>query len=234
MPRRRPKKRIPKDDINHFIYQLHDYNINIKSREIYLHSRCDFDEEQGVEFVMATHFIKNLNFLSTQNKENILVRMHTLGGNWQDGIAIYDAIKLVEAPVTILAYAWARSMSSIIFQAADNRVLMPDTDFMVHFGTMADENSYLNFMSGAEFSKKATDRMLQIYAKRCINGTHFVTRYKSLTEDKVMSFIDRKMKEKGDWWMTADEAVYYGFSDGIFGEPGFETVEKIRVNKKNP
>ena len=138
MPIKKRTKRILKDDIS----QLHDYHICIKTREIYLHSRYGFDEEGGVEFEMATHFIKNINFLCSQNNSNILVRAQTSGGLWSDGIAIYDAVRLAEAPVTMLSYACARSMSSIILQAADNRVFMPDKDFMVHHGTLADERTY--------------------------------------------------------------------------------------------
>jgi len=190
------------------------------------------DDIPGVEYGMATQFIKNLNLLCNQSALNVLIRMQTVGGDWNDGMAIYDAIRLAEAPTTILSYAHARSMSSIILQAADRRVFMPHTEFMVHYGTQCDENSYLNFISGADFSKLSAQRMLKVYSRRCIMGEYFQKRYKSLTEDKVSQYIDRMIKEKGDWWMTAEEAVYYGFCDGIFGEKGFENLQKIRVNKK--
>ena len=220
-------KRTAKDEI----YQLHDYNINIKTREVYLHPRTDSDDG-GVEYGMAVNFIKNLNLLCGQNDRNVLVRMQTCGGDWNQGMAIYDSVIASSAPVTILSYAYARSMSSIILQAADKRVFMPHTEFMVHFGTLSDENSYLNFVSGTDFVKISTQRMLKAYAKRCILGEHFKRRYKSITEEKVMQYIERMMKEKGDWWMTAEEAIYYGMGDGILGEKGFETIEKIRINKK--
>jgi len=74
--------------------------------------------------------------------------------------------------------------------------------------------------------------MLRIYAKRCINGEHFQNRYKTLTEDKVMAFLARKMQERGDWWLDAEKAVYYGFADCVLGWPGYETLDKIRINKK--
>ena len=222
-------RRTTKDDL----LNLHDYGINVKTREIYLHPRMDLVEEMpGVEYGMAAQFIKNLNFLCNQNDRNILVTMQTCGGDWNYGIGIYDGIIASKSPVTIVAYAHARSMSSIILQAADKRVFMPHTEFMVHFGTQGDDNGHLNFVAGAEFSKVSTQRMLKVYAKRCILGEHFQKRYKSLTEDKVMQYIDRMIKEKGDWWLRADEAVYYGFGDGIFGDKGFENLEKIRTNKK--
>jgi ATP-dependent Clp protease protease subunit len=220
-------KRTAKDEVN----QLHDYNIRIKTREIYLHPRIDSDDG-GVEYGMTTQFVKNLDLLANQNSRNILVRMQSPGGSWPDGVAVYDAIISSTAPVTILAYGYASSMTSVILQAADKRVLMPHTEFMVHFGHISDDNSYLNFVSGSDFLKVTTQRMLKLYAKRCIQGEHFKRRYKAITEEKVMQYIDRVIKERGDWFMTPEEAVYFGMADGILGEQGFETIEKIRTNKK--
>ncbi len=47
-----------------------------------------------------------------------------------------------------------------------------------------------------------------------------------------MTFIDQKIKQVGDWYMMPDEAVYYGFADGVYGEKGFETQAKIRSGRK--
>ena len=220
-----------KSELEQLISDVHSFGINYHGRELYLHPRTD-SEFPGVEYGMAVQFVKNLDFLNNQSPNNVLVRMQTMGGDWSDGMAIYDAITFSVAPVTILSYAHARSMSSIILQAADCRVFMPHTEFMVHFGTQADENSYLNYVSGADFSKIQTERMLRAYAKRCIWGEHFQKRYKGVTEEKVMDYIKHRMQEKGDWWMKADEAVYYGFADGIFGQPGYETLAEIRVEAK--
>jgi ATP-dependent protease ClpP protease subunit len=40
------------------------------------------------------------------------------------------------------------------------------------------------------------------------------------------------MREKVDWWMDAEEAVFYGFADGVLGQEGFENLDKIRVKRK--
>jgi ATP-dependent protease ClpP protease subunit len=47
-----------------------------------------------------------------------------------------------------------------------------------------------------------------------------------------MEFFKKKLEQKVDWWLTAEEAVYYGFADGVFGQPGYETLNKIRMGKK--
>jgi ATP-dependent protease ClpP protease subunit len=72
--------------------------------------------------------------------------------------------------------------------------------------------------------------MLQIFGERAILGRYFQEREYSLSQ--IKSFIDRKIKSKSDWYMTAEEAVDFGFADGVLGEKGFETIEKCRSGRK--
>jgi len=224
------KKR--KEQLEQILSDLHNLNCNLYTREVYMHGYYNDYDEPGVEYRMATTFEKNIRLLDQQDQTNILVHMHTFGGEWNDGMAMYDIIRFVKSPVTIIGYSWARSMSSIIPQAADLRILLPDCDFMVHYGWYGEENQWTAAMSSMEYAKRSEERMLRVYAKRCINGEYFQNRYKSLTEEKVMEFLDKKMRERGDWWIGSEEAVYYGFADGVLGQPGFETFEKTRIKKK--
>jgi ATP-dependent Clp protease protease subunit len=232
---KRTKTKTTATKLEQILSDVHSYGVNVFTREVFLHgnySAGENNEEPGVEYRMATTFEKNMRILDQEGDANILVHMHTLGGEWSDGMGMFNAIEFARSPITILAYAHARSMSSIIFQAAANRVMMPDAEFMVHFGWEGNEDHYLAFISGAEASKKSAYRMLRIYAKRCIKGQHFQNRYKSLTEEKVMGFLIKKMQERGDWWLDAEQAVYYGMADGVLGQAGFENMEKIRIKKK--
>ena len=64
--------------------------------------------------------------------EPIFVHMHLPGGEWQDCLGIYDAIKSCACTVVILAYAKAESCSSVLLQSADLRILMPNTNVLIH------------------------------------------------------------------------------------------------------
>ena len=121
---------------------LHEQCIRLATREIFLHSYiCNDTEEAGVDYRMTATFIKNLQLLDHEN-DDILIHMSTVGGNYPDGMAIYDSIKNAQSFITIIAYTAARSMSSIMLQAADCRVLMPHANVMLHEGSMAMEGSY--------------------------------------------------------------------------------------------
>jgi ATP-dependent protease ClpP protease subunit len=149
-----------------------------------------------------------------------------VGGEWTDGMAMFDAVKNSYSPVTFLMYAHARSMSSIIPQAADLRIMMPHTCFMVHNGSYSTEGHYDAVLSEVDFYKKSESAMLDIYAEKCQYGEFFASK-KSMTKIKCMNYIRKKIKEKNDWYMDADEALYYGFCDGILGQD-YETLEDIR------
>jgi ATP-dependent protease ClpP protease subunit len=159
--------------------------------------------------------------------------MHTPGGNWCDGLAIIDSMKLLSNPITILAYAQASSMSGVILQGADNRILMPRSEFLVHHGNITVTDNSLTAKSIMESNNRSMEKMLQIFSQRALKTSKFF-KEKRWSEKNIMVFIDKKIKESGDWYLTPEEAVYYGFADGIFGDKGFESIESIRIDKKAP
>lgn len=213
------------------IYNIHEYGLSTVTREIFLHSHvypeleADIGDEPGMDFRMANMFIKNIRVLEQQGDENILIHQMSVGGDWNYGMAIYDAIKACVVPITILAYAHARSMSSITLQAAKKRVLMSDCDFLIHHGEMAFDDRVTPILSEVEFLKRiVTPKMMQIYAQRC----SVAEMWEGVSRKEIVAFILNKLRERTDWILTAKEAIKYGFADGILGEPGFETMQGIR------
>ena len=200
---------------------VHDYWIDPDSREIWIHgvdvSSSDGEwNEPGVEFIMANRVIKNLHYLRKQSsRAGVTIHLHTCGGVVGDGFAIYDAIKLMPYPVTIISYTHARSMSSIILQAAagpcDTRLLMPSSYFMFHFGTMMSEGHTKAVYSDIEFAKKYDELMLDVY----VNSVKNSKKFKDMTESKIRKFLINQMNQKSDVFLTAKEAVEWGFADGI-------------------
>lgn len=192
--------------------EIHDLCIDKQHRIIYVHSEfCD--EETGVDWRMASRFIKNLDYLDSLSNEPILIKFVTPGGDWNTGMAIYDAIARSKSHITTLSYAHARSMSSIIIQAADHRQISKNADFMIHYGTYGDEGDWRQVANGVEHYKKANDMMLNIYASKCINGKYAIEKNMSLS--MIKAFIKKKIDNKTDWWMTSEEALYYGFVDEV-------------------
>jgi len=223
-----------KTELEQLISDIHSYNLNYHSREIYLHSSfsgCCDEDEMGVEYRMATCFIKNLHLLAGQSPEQpVVIHMQSVGGNWGDGMAIFNSMRFSPVPITMIAYAQASSMSGIILQAADCRVLAPDCEFMIHHGSIALANNSMAVKSAVDSNEKACRRMLDIFAKRAKHGKFFKER--GYNETKIRAYLDRKIKEKSDWYLNAEEAVYYGFADGILGESGYGSLEEVKMYEK--
>jgi len=216
------------------INDVHNFSLNVDSREIFLNSHiADCEEEAGVDWRMATRFNKNIRLLTSGSRKEqpILVHMHTVGGNWEDGLAIYDIIKsCTSTHITIIAYAHARSMSSIILQAADTRVFMPNAIWLMHMGDMGFDGQAQSFEAEAEWAKKDHDRMLDIYTESAYGSIA----YSGKSKKQVKNFIDRGIRLKQEWYMSARDAIEHGYGDAVFGEEGYEDIETIkRIGSKN-
>ena len=209
-----PNYKIKCAELDNALFSLHEYGINPRSREIYLTGwEGPVDEEPGVDYRMAMKFIRNLSFLNEQGEGNILVRQCSVGGEWEYGMAIHNAIAASPNHITMLCYGHSRSMSSITLQAADLRILMPDCTFMVHHGSIYMEDTHRGAVSYMEHANRDADRMVEIYAERC-----------NLTERQLKNRMDKRQ----EWYMTAEEAVEHGFADGILGTEKYPDIASIR------
>jgi ATP-dependent Clp endopeptidase proteolytic subunit ClpP len=212
------KLRVKTDDL---IATVHEYNVDLKSNHIYLFGEefynystgQDHMMEPGVEYAMANKFIRNLNMCMRANpNKSVVIHMKTSGGYWEEGMAIYDAIKSCPTKVTILNYTHARSMSSLIFQAGNKRVMMPNSYFMFHDGTLGFEGTVKQANSLVKFEANASRKMLDIYSKAMVEQGEF----KGKTLKSIKAWLRNQMDKKEDVYLSATEAVRYGLADEIF------------------
>lgn len=216
-------KKILSDDP---VFTLHEYGLDVSRNEIHLAGVDTYSNgadpnvsgEPGVEFLMASRFIKNLNIamnnaVTAQGKLlPIIVHMKTCGGNWQEGMAIYDAIKACPNPVTIVNYTHARSMSSIIFQAASRRVMMPHSYFMMHEGAGCLAGTEKQQRSAFNFFEAIRDQMLDVYVGRAKDSNFF----HGWSRTRIKEFFADKMNNHEEWYLWAKDAVRYGLADEVF------------------
>lgn len=209
------------------IEELHAYSINCETRELWIQADAGLAED-GVTWASANTFIKNLRFLQSLGAAPILVHQCSCGGDWNYGIAIYDAIKASKAQVAILAHAHARSMSSIIPQAAKLRLIMPNADFLIHFGSLEVGGDAKSAIAEAKWCEQLNERMLDLYASRCARGPYF-RRRKWSRERIKQHYLIPTMDEKREVYMDAYEAVDKGFMDAVVGTRGYENLEAVHL-----
>jgi ATP-dependent protease ClpP protease subunit len=206
---------------------IHDYNIDIENRELYLHSYLsDQNDEVGVDYRSAIVFEKNLRYLNILSLEPIIVHMHLPGGDWQDCLGIYDAIRASKSKVAIVATAKVESSSTVLLQAADLRILSPNTNFLVHYGSISVDNEHKAALSMIHWSEKESEKMINIFTEKCTKS--MIAKEKNWSRLVIRKHIISQLATKRDWILSAEEAVYYGFADGILGSKKYPNIDYIK------
>lgn len=214
------------------LINIHNYNIDTKHRELYLHSYIDSEEEGGVDFKSAIVFEKNIRYLNSISIEPILVHMHLPGGVWGDCMGIYDTIKLSKSKIIILAYGSVESASSVILQSADLRILMPNTNVLIHYGSISVDNEHKAALSWVQWSEKESEKMIDIFTEKYINSD--IAKNKNLKKMMAKKHIIAQLANKCDWILTSQEAVNYNFADGVLGSKKYPSIESLKdiIKKK--
>jgi ATP-dependent protease ClpP protease subunit len=192
----------------------------------------DAEEEGGVDYRSAIIFEKNIRYLNSISIEPILVHMHLPGGIWGDCMGIYDTIKLSKSKIIILAYGSVESASSVILQSADLRILMPNTNVLIHYGSISVDNEHKAALSWVQWSEKESQKMIDIFTDKYIVSD--LAKTKNLKRLIAKKHIIAQLANKCDWILTAQEAVNYNFADGVLGSKRFPTIESLRdiIKKK--
>ena len=209
------------------IDQVHDKDINLEKNEIFLvgiEHASEF-EDPGIEYAMTNRFIRNM-ALVRDNPKPLLIHLKSVGGSCDEGMAMYDTIRAHPQPVTILAYAQATSMSSVVLQAANKRVIMPNCYFMVHDGQWGFEGTVKEVASATEFSKRFQTKMMDIY----VNSMRVKNVYKDDEERELK--LRGLMDKKGDVYMSPEQAVETGFADAIF-DGNWKGLTKYTKEQRN-
>ena len=217
-PKKRPKT--TSESRYNQLWYTHEHGVDLDNNEVYLfpnesHATGYGDDapgEPGIEYIMVNRFIRNYNLLRHKSQDPILIHLKSCGGYWEEGMAIYDTIKQTPNPSVILSYTHARSMSSLIFLAADRGVMMPHSTFMIHTGTVYTGGTGTQFMTEAEEWRKSHEQMMKIYVDRLMKHGSMVGKSRRV----IRNWLDKQMKEKEDVYFSAEEAVEIGFADEIF------------------
>lgn len=215
-------------DNDNDISNIHIHNIDTKNREIYLHSYVsDLDEEPGLDYRSATIFEKNIRYLNTISIEPILIHMHLPGGMWSDCLGIYDAIKFSKSKTILVAYGSVESASSVVLQAADLRILMPNTNVLIHYGSFSiNEEHSKAAASSVQWNEKECDKMVDIFTDKCSQSV--MAQQKNWKRMMAKKHIVSQLANKCDWILTAHEAVEYNFADGVLGSKKYSNIEELK------
>ncbi len=97
----------------------------LQSREIFLTG--------GVDANTTNELIKQLMYLEREDDEaEITLYINSPGGEVTSGLAVYDYMTLMKAPIRTVSIGTAASMGALLFLAGDKRQMLPHTRIMIH------------------------------------------------------------------------------------------------------
>jgi ATP-dependent protease ClpP protease subunit len=68
--------------------------------------------------------------------------------------------------------------------------------------------------------------MVDIFTDRCMNS--MIAKEKNWKKMMAKKHIVSQLANKCDWILTAEEAVYYGFADGILGTKKYPNIDSLK------
>ncbi|MEI7604870.1 MAG: ATP-dependent Clp protease proteolytic subunit [Chloroflexi bacterium] len=158
-----------------------------------------------VEDDMANLIIAQLLFLDSEDPEKpISLYINCPGGVVTAGLAIYDTMQYVRAPVHTICTGIAMSMGAVLLAAgaAGKRFALPHSRIMIHQGSGGFRGNTPDvFIQVKEMEQlvKTTQELLAAHTGQPI--------------DKIMKDTDR------DLFLSPEEAVEYGIIDEVYKLP---------------
>ncbi len=184
------------------------YSLLLKERIVFLGTSID---DQIANLVVA-----QLLYLNSQNsKLPINMYIHSPGGSVYAGMAIYDTIQLVDAPVSTVAVGFCGSMGTALLTAgtAGKRYALPQATIHMH-PTGGGAKGY------TEDVRIATREQERIQAQLF----HLIGKNTGHSWKEIEQFFLR------DRFLNALEAKEYGLIDDVLGD----TSDLIQLDTKEP
>jgi ATP-dependent Clp protease, protease subunit len=169
------------------------YSLLLKERIIYLGT--------GINDQVANSIVAQLLFLEREDSERpISLYINSPGGQVYAGMAIYDTLQMINAPINTYAVGMTASFGTLLLLAGTKgrRFALPHATIHMH-----------QPLGGAQ--GQASDIEIQareiLRIKQMLNG--IIMRHTNMNEDQVLRYTDR------DIYLTAEQGKELGLIDHI-------------------
>lgn len=162
------------------------------------------DPEGAISTASANNIIAQLLYLEAEDPEkDINLYINSPGGMVTAGLAVYDTMQFIKAPITTICMGMAMSFGALLLAAGTKgkRFALPNARIMIH----------QPLIWGQGISGQATDidienREMQETKSRLIK---ILAKHTGQPEEKIRQDTER------NFYMSAEQALEYGIIDGI-------------------
>lgn len=169
------------------------YSLLLRNRIVFLGTPIN---DQVSNLVVA-----QLLFLDRENPEKeIQVYINSPGGEIYPGLAIYDTMQMVRAPISTIAVGWTASLGTVLLAAGQKgrRFALPHSTIHMHPAG----GGARGYAPDVEIQYKELKRMQDM-----LHG--ILARHTGQSAEKIAEDFDR------DYFMDATQAVEYGIIDEV-------------------
>jgi ATP-dependent Clp protease protease subunit len=169
------------------------YSRLLKDRIVFLGTEINDD--------VANIIIAQFLFLESEDPDKeIMLYINSPGGVVTSGLAIYDTMQYVRAPVTTTCLGMAASMGAVLLAAGTRgrRMALPNARVMIHQPTGGARGQVTDIEIQAKESRHMKDVITDILATAC-----------NKSKELIHKDIDR------DFYMSAPQAKEYGLIDDV-------------------
>jgi ATP-dependent Clp protease, protease subunit len=166
---------------------------------------------------VANIIIAQLLFLEAEDPEkDIYLYINSPGGSVYAGLAVYDTIQYMRAPVSTMCMGLAASMGSLLLATGQpgKRSALPNSRIMIHQPSGGGQGTAADIEIQAREILYARERLNEIMAK------HTGQSVEQIAED-----VDR------DRFMSPVEAKEYGIIDHVVAHRGEVVADEVKENK---
>jgi ATP-dependent Clp protease, protease subunit len=156
----------------------------------------------AIEDHLANLVIAQLLFLESEDPEkDISLYINSPGGQVTSGLAIYDTMQYLRAPVSTICIGLAASMAAVLLSAGakGKRYALPNSRIMIHQGS----GGFRGNAPDAVIQMREWEHLVQV-------NNEILARHTGQPVDKVKQDTDR------DHFMSPDDAKDYGIIDAVY------------------
>lgn len=135
---------------------------------------------------------------------NIRVNIRSTGGNVNDAILIYEALRATGATITTCCYGYTASAATIVAQAASEgrRLIAPSSLYLIHNSMCSAEGNAEDLRVEAEMLEQTDRNIAEIYASRSGRST-----------EEIATLMNENCGRGR--WLSPEEAIAAGLVDSV-------------------
>ena len=165
-------------------------------------------------------FKESVSRIADIENSTIRVNIRSTGGDVNDAMLIYEALRATGAKVTTCCYGYTASAATIVAQAASEgcRLIAPTSLYLIHNSLCSVEGNAEELQAEVDMLRQTDRRIAELYASRSGRGVEDIA--------ELMAANGGRGR-----WLSPSEALAEGLVDAVEGESEASTEQQSLVER---